>query len=268
MFSKLKSAWVLIFVAILVFGGIGIIMSCAPSPGPEGPPGPQGPPGPGGPSGPEGPPGPEGLPGPQGLPGAGDGHSLDASDGSPIDVVYVSVSGNVGIGETNPSAKLEVVGDVKVNGILNTTKVSYSSPRTYHLSIPVEAFVPDRNIDYYNLGGTGGAYIVTGAGEMVAPVYLPQGAKITKFQVFFVDNSASSLTVYLKYYSIFTGTSHTITRVDSSEVVDHGYESTTISYVVDNARGAYSVRAHSTAWDGNQCRIMGVLITYELDEVP
>jgi hypothetical protein len=181
----------------------------------------------------------------------------------------VSSAGNVGIGKTSPSAKLEVVGDVKVSGIINTTKVRYSYPRPYHLSIPAEAFIPDRNIDYYNLGGTGGAYIVTGAGKMVAPVYLPQGAKITKFQVFFVDNSASDLAVYLKYYSIFTGASHTLTRVDSSKVVDHGYESkTTISHVVDNARGAYSVRAESTAWDGNKCKIMGVLITYELNEVP
>jgi len=244
MLSKLKSAWVLIFVSILVFGGIGINMSCAQSQGPQGPEGPQGP------------------------PGAGDGHSLDALDGSLTDVVYVNIAGNVGIGKTNPSAKLEVVGDVKVNGIINTTKVSYSSPRTHHLSIPVEAFVPDRNVDYYNLGGPGGAYIVTGAAAMVAPVHLPRGAQITKFQVFFVDNSASNLVVYLKYYSIFTGQSHTIATVDSSEVSDSGYKSKTISHIVDNARGTYSVRAHSTSWDGNQCRIMGVLITYELNEVP
>ncbi|MEA3409191.1 MAG: hypothetical protein U9Q95_02475 [Candidatus Eisenbacteria bacterium] len=42
--------------------------------------------------------------------GAGDGHSLDASDGSPVDAVYVDASGNVGIGTTAPANKLTVGG--------------------------------------------------------------------------------------------------------------------------------------------------------------
>jgi hypothetical protein len=44
------------------------------------------------------------------LGGAGDGHSLDAADGSPADVVYVADNGKVGIGITNPTlAKLFVI---------------------------------------------------------------------------------------------------------------------------------------------------------------
>ncbi|MDI6794081.1 MAG: hypothetical protein QME81_14670 [bacterium] len=42
--------------------------------------------------------------------GAGDGHSLDAADGSLTDAVYVDNSGNVGIGTTSPGAKLDVRG--------------------------------------------------------------------------------------------------------------------------------------------------------------
>jgi len=41
---------------------------------------------------------------------SGDGHSLDAADGDPVDVVYVSNAGNVGIGTTTPSENL-VVGE-------------------------------------------------------------------------------------------------------------------------------------------------------------
>jgi hypothetical protein len=42
--------------------------------------------------------------------GAGDGHSLDAADGSMIDVVYVNNAGNVGIGTSNPTqGKVEVL---------------------------------------------------------------------------------------------------------------------------------------------------------------
>ena len=43
--------------------------------------------------------------------GAGDGHSLDAADGSPADAVYVDNDGNVGIGTTSPGAKLTVYSD-------------------------------------------------------------------------------------------------------------------------------------------------------------
>ncbi|MDI6795261.1 MAG: hypothetical protein QME81_20765, partial [bacterium] len=45
--------------------------------------------------------------------GSGDGHSLDAADGSPTDAVYVDNDGNVGIGTTKPANKFHVV---KVTG--------------------------------------------------------------------------------------------------------------------------------------------------------
>ncbi len=42
--------------------------------------------------------------------GGGDAHSLDAVDGNPVDVVYVDEVGDVGIGITSPTAKLDVRG--------------------------------------------------------------------------------------------------------------------------------------------------------------
>lgn len=42
--------------------------------------------------------------------GAGDGHSLDASDGDPVDAVYVNTAGEMGIGTTVPETELHVRG--------------------------------------------------------------------------------------------------------------------------------------------------------------
>jgi len=44
----------------------------------------------------------------------GDGNSLDAADGNPVDVVFVDNNGNVGIGTTMPNVKLDVNGVLEV----------------------------------------------------------------------------------------------------------------------------------------------------------
>lgn len=86
-------------------------------PGPEGDPGPPGPPGPKGPSGTAGAPGvigprgPQGNPGPAGPPGA-----------SPFDLAgnnAVFLLGNVGLGESTPTQRLHVRGDILATGVNN-----------------------------------------------------------------------------------------------------------------------------------------------------
>ena len=64
-----------------------------------------------GPIGPDGPMGPEGPIGPEGPAGIGDGHSLDAADGTPTDSLFVDNNGLVGIGTTVPDKLLTLSSD-------------------------------------------------------------------------------------------------------------------------------------------------------------
>lgn len=52
---------------------------------------------------------------------SGDGHSLDAADGSPVDALYVDNEGEIGIGTTSPAQKLDVAGTAQMTGFRMST---------------------------------------------------------------------------------------------------------------------------------------------------
>ena len=57
--------------------------------------------------------------------GAGDGHSLDAADGSPENVVYVNNDGDVGVGTSSPANKLDVYSGTYNRVIVNPSDASF-----------------------------------------------------------------------------------------------------------------------------------------------
>jgi len=135
---------------------------------------------------------------------------------------------------------------------------------THYLTLPGEAFVPQNNVDYFNSGGNGGAYIVSGGSALSAPVILPHGSTITDMTVHFYDNSASDIDVGLSA-NRFTGGYFALSSVDSSGVSGYGSKpGSAVDQTVDNTTFSYAVRAYCASWDGNNTRVMAVTIAYTL----
>jgi hypothetical protein len=133
-----------------------------------------------------------------------------------------------------------------------------------------EDFFPWNNVDYYSGGGCGGAYRPSGTGALVAPVHLPHGAEVTRFQVFFYDTSSYNMRVTLYGHSLTSCGYFGLADVYSSG--SSGYYSvtdTSIQYsTIDNTDSTYHVKAYADPWVGYGLMIKGAVITYEISEAP
>ena len=95
--------------------------------------------------------------------GAGDGHSLDAADGDPVDVVYVAADGNVGIGTTTPATKLDVIGDLRLN---HNQALSFGDGSTSISQSGADLYA--KAADDIHLRPTDGLYIGSGSSDYFA----------------------------------------------------------------------------------------------------
>jgi len=156
-----------------------------------------------------------------------------------------------------------------VGGDVEADRVVYSSPHTHYFVVGGEGFVPGSNVDYWNTYGSGGAYINSGSGALVAPVHLPHGAVVTAFEVFFNDTSGSEMSVRLQRLNLLSGSYGALAQVYSSGISGYGSNiDTSISYdTIDNTAHSYHVYAWSTSWDSG-LKIMGALVTYTISEAP
>jgi len=150
-----------------------------------------------------------------------------------------------------------------IGSVLSVDSLAYTHPRTHLLTLSGEAFNPTVNVDFYNSGGMGGAGLGSGAGRMCAPIYLPDGATITKFTLYYYDNSTSDLTAYLQR-AFMAGAYDFIGTVSPTGTPGYSNISTTdLSYAtVDNQHYGYVVIVYSGSWDGSNLRIMGTTIEY------
>jgi hypothetical protein len=159
---------------------------------------------------------------------------------------------------------------LRVGGDLNVSRVRYASPRTHHLIIGSEGFLPARNAEYENAYGSGGAWIDTaGCEKLVAPVHLPHGATMTAFKAYYQDESSGDLRVSLDVQFMDRMGYASIAVIETSGTP--GYDSQTETLVdspaIDNTQYSYLVQAHSCNWD-RDLRIRGAMISYTIDEAP
>ena len=156
-------------------------------------------------------------------------------------------------------------GDVGTAGVLPLEGRLYS--------IPPEAFVSESGNPVRTSWGSGGAYHTEACFDaMVAPVNLPDGAIITRFTMYFVDNDKSDLTMWLQSRSHVGTAMSIISRVDSSGVSgdDHTVHSLSqiASHEVNNESNNYAVRV-AADWPGTPAlRINAALLEYVISEAP
>ncbi len=193
------------------------------------------------------------------------GHSwyfcISSTRSYPLKVTTTNSSGKA-IYAKAPSGGYALYAD----GRVRAKSFHYSTPRTHVLSVGSEAFVPDTNAPYFNSGNPGGAYInTTGGHAMVASINLPNGAVLTRFKVFFEDNSAPYyLIVYLFRQNLGAAGYRTLTSVNSSGITGYGSKETTaiVGDAVDNTAYGYHINAYGGPWDPPNMKIKGAVIWY------
>jgi hypothetical protein len=149
-------------------------------------------------------------------------------------------------------------------GHVPAAAIPAQTPTSHVLTVSGDAFTPwSSSVSYVGGSGMGGAYVTSGSSVLRAPVYLPNGATVTKFEAFF-DNISTSCTVSVSLcIQYLSGGYAQMAEVKSTGVTNYGSTSTTsITSSIIDANKPYIVWVYSANWDGSNLRVMGAKITY------
>lgn len=177
-----------------------------------------------------------------------------------------NIAQNVGIGTTTPSEKLEVTGNIKADAF------KYASPKTFYYSINEAAFKGRNSAETVITGLiNGGVYITDGSFYgLIAPVNLPQNAKIVQITVHFYDASQTQDLSANLVRELSSGYEPVLATINSSgnggQNIQNYMLPTPVS--IDNSFSSYEVVVSPTtgSWNTPDLAIRSVIFQYTMDE--
>ena len=199
-------------------------------------------------------------------------------------ITLVHSTGFVGINTNLPTAQMDINGTMRlrnngaaVGNVLtsdasgNATWQAPAAPvRNDVYSVGSVDFKADVSSNPISIsGGTGGAYYtVPYYSNMVAPVHLPNGAKITQITVWYLDNSTTEDISFTFYGEFANAGFYTGLATGTSSGASTSYRSVNLTLtsnplVVNNSTYAYQINGFAH-WPGtsNGLVIKGVQIQY------
>lgn len=207
--------------------------------------------------------------------GAGTDKLVFRDYSSATDRMTIDNLGNVGIGTTNPSSKLEVVGDIEIPVTSNYT---YSSPKIHYQSFAPTVFnsiTPDlyefgTNIaaDWYGYFRSGG----TAFGYATVQVNLPDGAVVTELRGWIFDNvTTNPVRVQLIRQQLGSSAIANMATIESDvataiNAVQNLVETNIFNATIDNANYAYFL-IFTGLQNSQDTRLYGSRITFTVTEV-
>ena len=190
---------------------------------------------------------------------------------------------SVGIGVTAPVEKLEVNGNVQIDG--TTSEYKYGTTRTRYLSVPSKAFIPESG-NLFAANSIGGQIYAVATNTLplgyttyfVAPVYLPDGAVVTNLDAYVVDEDATynislaqlwrSTSTVGTAYGNATTMAQTSATTGSNSNIQLLSDNSVNTPVIDNQNYLYYVRfgGSYTGATPQNIRLSRFVITYTVDK--